>query len=332
MAKKLFIASLSLIFRRLMSLSPSKNWCFTSFATDKVPVFDPETMSYLVFQIEECPDTHRRHFQGYVQLAKKLRLTGLKKIFPDATAHYEKSRGTADEAANYCKKEESRVDGPWEYGVLTKERQRSDLKDVCQQVASGVPLSTIMEADPATYVRNYRGLEKLEAHFRKPRTWKTEVHILWGPTGVGKTRHVYDNYDRVYTKADPKWWCGYTDQETVLIDDVVWPTPGVSNFKLDEMDRRMVLQIFDRYDYMVPIKGGNVRFLAKRIFLTSNFDPMPWLESQPEVRRRVTSIKFVPQCSTDEQVILHCSSFLPRAGATCSLRLSPPLRLVIYVW
>lgn len=220
----------------------AKNWCFTSYVTDQIP-HDPETMGYLVYQKEKCPKTGREHLQGYVQLVTKLRLAGVKKLFPDPATHFEKARGSAEQAAGYCKKEESRIDGPWEFGTLTKERQRSDLADVCAKVQAGTPLTKIMEEDPSTYVRNYRGLAQLASHFTPRRNWKTEVYILWGPTGVGKTRHVYDSYDRVYTKADPKWWCGYTDQETVLIDDVVWPCPHVSAFKLDEMDRRMVLQV-----------------------------------------------------------------------------------------
>lgn len=292
-------------------MSQSKNWCFTTFLIEPMPIFDPETMSYLIFQKEKCPDTEREHYQGYVQLKSRARLTGVKKLFPDPACHFERSRGTAKEAADYCRKEESRVDGPWEYGIRVDERQRSDLKEVCAQVSAGTPLTAIMESNPDTYVRNYRGLEKLEQHFVKPRHWKTEVHIIWGPTGTGKTRFVYDNFENVYTKADPKWWCGYYKHETVLIDDVVWPPVGIKAFKLDEMDRRMVLQIFDRYAYQVPIKGGNVPFVAKRIFLTSNFDPTAWLEDQPEVKRRITSVRHfdsVHQCAPDEQVILHCSS------------------------
>nr|UBJ26219.1 replication-associated protein [Red panda circovirus 6] len=327
----------------------AKNWCFTTFQIGQQIAFDESTMSYLVYQKEKCPKTNKEHFQGitptlssldllsytllgYVQLVTKARLAKVKKFFPDPATHFEVSRGTADEASAYCKKDESRVDGPWEYGVLTKKAQRSDLKEVCAQVAAGTKLTEIMESDPATYVRNYRGLRELENHFTPSRSWKTEVHILWGPTGTGKTRYVHDNEKDLYTKADPKWWCGYSGNEAVLIDDVVWPTPGVADFKLDEMTRRDVLQLFDRYAYQVPIKGGNVKFLAKRLYLTSNFDPAPFLDKCPEVKRRVTSIKHLTdtlfQSSKDGQVILYCPSQqeahdISAGSAALILRASP---------
>lgn len=286
-----------------MPESPAKNWCFTSFQIGSPIPYDPDTMAYLVYQQEKCPDTDKLHFQGYVQLSKKMRLAQIKKIFPDPATHFERARGTAREASEYCKKEESRVEGPWEHGVITHERQRSDLKEVCSMVASGTKLTEIMQSNPDTYVRNYRGLRELESYFTPSRTWKTEVHILWGPTGTGKTRYVHDHEESLYTKADPKWWCGYAGHEAVLIDDVVWPTPGVADFRLDEMSRRDVLQLFDRYAYQVPIKGGNVKFVAKRIYLTSNFDPTPFLDKAPEVKRRVTSVRHITDsCSTVPQM------------------------------
>lgn len=295
-----------------MSQAAAKNWCFTSFKTDLPIAFDEDTMSYLIYQKEKCPDTNREHFQGYIQLSKKLRLAGVKKLFPDPATHFEKSRGTAVEASAYCRKEESRVDGPWEYGVLTKERQRSDLAKVCEDVSSGVPIRQIMVENPSTFVRNYRGLAVLAESLRPDRNWVTEVHIRWGPADSGKTRYVHDLYPDCYVKSDPKWWSGYEGHETVLIDDIVWPTIFNNMWTLDEMPRKEVLTLFDRYKCSVSVKGGHAKFVARRVFLTSNFDPTPFIESDPAFKRRVTSVThvtcYVPQSgATDEQVILCCS-------------------------
>lgn len=249
-------------------------------------------MSYLVYQREVSPETGRDHFQGYVQLAKKLRLSGIKALFPEGT-HFERQRAKNNkDAADYCKKEASRKPGtqPYEHGVMITKGGRSDLAEVCAKVVAGVPMTTIMEDDPATYVRNYRGLQQLQMSLTPKRTWKSEVFLIWGATGTGKTRYVHDREPDLFTKSDPKWWCGYSGQEAVLIDDVVWPHPGVVDFHLHEMTRQQVLQLFDRYDYQVPVKGGSARFVARRIYLTSNFDPQPWLDTQPEVARRVTEV------------------------------------------
>ena len=43
---------------------------------------------------------------------------------------------------------------------------------------------------------------------------------IYGKPGVGKTRYVLDNYPGFYEKDKSKYWNGYTNQETVLIDDL----------------------------------------------------------------------------------------------------------------
>lgn len=67
--------------------------------------------AYSVFQLEACPDTGRRHIQGYVRFRSAQRLSALQRILPGG--HFEAAK--AGEKANvaYCTKSESRVSGPW---------------------------------------------------------------------------------------------------------------------------------------------------------------------------------------------------------------------------
>ena len=53
--------------------------------------------------------------RGYVVFSGKKRLQWLKRNC-DQTAHWESRRGSHLQAKEYCSKEESRVDGPWEAG------------------------------------------------------------------------------------------------------------------------------------------------------------------------------------------------------------------------
>jgi len=65
---------------------------------------------YLVWQEEVCPDTGRIHWQGYVEFFRSQRMAAVKKIFGD-TVHVEPRRGTAQEADDYCSKDDTRLPG-----------------------------------------------------------------------------------------------------------------------------------------------------------------------------------------------------------------------------
>jgi len=77
----------------------SRDWCFTSFAIDAMEKFKDSVeqntaVKYAVLQKEVCPDTARPHYQGYIVLHKPSRMSGVKKVLGDASAHLEKRKGT----------------------------------------------------------------------------------------------------------------------------------------------------------------------------------------------------------------------------------------------
>jgi hypothetical protein len=64
-----------------------------------------------VFQLEKG-ESGTPHYQGFVSMVARQRATAMKKILP--RAHWEQAKNPGA-ARNYCRKEESRVDGPWEW-------------------------------------------------------------------------------------------------------------------------------------------------------------------------------------------------------------------------
>ena len=76
--------------------------------------------AYGIGQLEKCPDTGKLHIQFYMVRKQRTRLETLKNMF-DKTIHWEKRRGTEQQATEYCMKEESRVDGPLPWGDITTE-------------------------------------------------------------------------------------------------------------------------------------------------------------------------------------------------------------------
>lgn len=91
----------------------SRKWCFTSFCSTP-PAYLSSEMKYLVFQQEKAK-TGRLHYQCFVYFKNEKSLRACKEHLPPGV-HLEVCKGTVDDNYDYCTKEDSRVDGPWEYG------------------------------------------------------------------------------------------------------------------------------------------------------------------------------------------------------------------------
>lgn len=85
----------------------SKKWCFTFFPADD---FDLAPLSTLLsregrymFGEEICPETKRKHLQGWIEFKTKVRPMERIKLLKGA--HWEKMKGSIDDNINYCSKE-----------------------------------------------------------------------------------------------------------------------------------------------------------------------------------------------------------------------------------
>lgn len=124
-------------------MAQARAWCFTlnNAVTNELEPHANER--YIVWQREKG-EAGTEHLQGYVEFTKPMRLGGLKKWLPGA--HFEIRRGTPEQAASYCQKEESRVDGPWERGQMGGQQgARCDLEAVKQLIAEGASKREVYE-------------------------------------------------------------------------------------------------------------------------------------------------------------------------------------------
>nr|WAE42827.1 MAG: replication associated protein [Cressdnaviricota sp.] len=111
-------------------------------------IYDPEHMNYLVYQLEVGAQG-TEHYQGYVEVHRKVTLKKVKSILQDDRMHVEMRMGTAQEAADYCKKEEGRKEGPWEFGTISKGRgTRNDLQMFMEAVEGGLKLDEAYDEFP----------------------------------------------------------------------------------------------------------------------------------------------------------------------------------------
>ncbi len=232
----------------------------------------PYVPDYVVWQKEEMQSVH---FQGYACWSRQLLLTGAKKCLP--RAHWEKRQGTHAQAKIYCQKEESRIEGPFEFGdessIPIKPGQRSDLRSfvqICKEAKGKLPEKVLLESHTAIVARYPKFVDRVKRAYTEQRMWEMDIVCLIGPTGVGKTRWAYEHYPDLYSvpmkKSGLTYWDGYDQQDVVLIDEMGG----------DRLSYRSLLQLLDRYPAMVPVHGSQIPFVSKMIILTSNTHPRDW--------------------------------------------------------
>lgn len=240
-----------------------QNICFTSYDEDFDIKFDEDNMYYMIYQFEKCPTTQKVHIQGYIELGKRMRLTGIKKLI-GPKAHIEPRRGTAKQASDYCMKSETKLLGPYIFGVMkeTHQGKRTDLEAVKQSITEKKRLREIVIEHTSEYIKYHNGIEKtLKIINYIARDPETKPHVTWiyGPSGSGKSRQAWGMSKDIYVKDSVnKWWDGYEQQELVLIDE----------YK-GNWDYAYLLKVLDRYPMLVEYKGGSIQLNSPKFVITS---------------------------------------------------------------
>lgn len=272
----------------------ARNVCFTGYDEREMKAAldtartNPD-VKYWIYQVEECPNTQRRHLQGYIEFSKQLGMNQIKALLGSRSVHLEKRRGTAKQAADYCRKEDSRLEGPWEHGTISGQGKRTDLDHVREMIKEGASMLAIADEHFGSYCRyeksfdNYRDMLERKKQKKVP-----EVHVLWGDAGTGKTRYVWDNFpgEDIYVKSlGGRWFDGYRNHKVALLDDFT-----------GDMELGLFLKLLDRFPLTVEIKGGSRYWNPEQIFITSNLSPEDWFpkataEQHAAIRRRFTTLK-----------------------------------------
>ena len=265
--------------RKPMSSRRSKYWCFTAYDGDECLNLTDKA-SYIIAGKEVCPTTGREHFQGYVEFAKMMRLGGLKKIAK--TTHFEPRSGTQEQAIEYCKK-----DGDWEQdgdAQVSEQGRRVDLEDIRKKIESGMTQVEIATSHFAQWCQYGRKFEEYRRLIEPKRAWVTEVHVLWGESGTGKTRKAMEDGAKHVECTSAGFIIGYDGEDTVVFDE----------FDPTTMTRSMFLKLTDRYPLTVNVKGAERNWKPRKIYFTSNHNPHGWYgvdgEVDPAVERRFTEV------------------------------------------
>lgn len=102
-------------------------WVFTLNNPEQDPgtlierLTDDPKVRYAIFQREQG-ENGTIHFQGYLELTRSQRMSYVKRLIP--RAHWESRIGTRDQARDYARKEETRIEGPWECGTWNESYEK----------------------------------------------------------------------------------------------------------------------------------------------------------------------------------------------------------------
>jgi len=270
-----------------------------------------------VFQVEQG-DSGTPHVQGYVEFAKPVRPAAL--IALCGGLHVGQRQGTPRQAADYCRKPEGRLAGPWHIGAIdnpaapgqaVSQGSRTDLHQVAQLLK--VPqrdLRSVALEHPSTYVRYHRGLTAFRQLCAPTSRHPPVCLLFYGPPGTGKSRlaHSLPSLLRLRLFSKPvgsQWWDGYDNHEIVLYDEFNGYLPLCE----------LLVQL-DRYPCQVPIKGGHAHFNAVRlIVIATNYHPSRWYdwasrrEQYPALARRIQHVVHFPRPDEPPVFVRHSSFF-----------------------
>nr|UBJ25912.1 replication-associated protein [Red panda feces-associated circular DNA virus 5] len=283
----------------------SRNWCFTiNNPTTSDILVSEQQVKFLICTLE-CGESGTIHYQGYLELKTNRNLNQVKALFRDTGTHLERRMGTRTEAITYCLKTirtvmnsstsslnsldlteycaslignqtESSLKGLIVIGfdgscqdflstLQSKRKVQERLATVKEKLLSGSNDLDIANEDFELWVKYHKAFSHYRLLNAKPRSTKTKVFVVQGPTGTGKSHWARQQDPHAYWKPRNNWWDGYVGQSTVVIDEFYGWLP----FDL-------LLRLCDEYPLQVECKGGSINFNAKRLIITTNNVPVNW--------------------------------------------------------
>lgn len=256
-----------------------RNVCFTLNNWTQKEYDDVIALKYTYLVVgKEVGEQGTPHLQGYIEFSGGKRLSTLKKMLP--RAHFEKRKGTAKQAADYCKYDDyplCTIENDFEeFGKISEQGTRADLDEAKEAIMKGeTTVKKIRQENPFFFHQYGRTLNTLEDDLQETlyRTERTQGIWLHGLTESGKTHawkiHFYKNPHLYYIwkKTDKGWQDGYNHQPFVIIDEF---RGAKSNISYDEL----LAMIDDAPTYDVSRRGRPpLNFTSKVVIITSSLSP-----------------------------------------------------------
>lgn len=236
---------------------------------------------------KEVGDSGTPHIQGYVYFRHERSRSAVKKDLP--RAWFEKAMGTPEDNKKYCSKDRDILIEDGEPPISRKRKGELGGSAQVEKYQRAWDLSKegrFEEVDASIRFRYMSTMLKIHKHYMPKIGDADDVTGVWihGKAGAGKSRKAREDYPDSYFKLCNKWWDGYRDEKTVIIDD------------FDENHRVLGhhLKIWaDRYEFIAEIKGGALKIRPEKIVVTSQYtieQIWPDDETRDALNRRFTSV------------------------------------------
>ena len=140
-------------------------------------------VKFAVGQLEKG-ETGNIHLQYYIQRERQTTFATIKRqICPHS--HWEVARGTLAQCVAYVTKEDTRIDGPWQFGTGSTMGGRTDLAQAAEAIRSGMDIREVALEFPEPFIKYHKGMMAYKSLItsRGPRKCPPdgpEVWVFWG--------------------------------------------------------------------------------------------------------------------------------------------------------
>lgn len=220
---------------------------------------------------KEVGESGTPHLQGYVSYVNAKTKSAVIKMMPGC--HIEVMKGSYAQNEAYCSKSGKLVErGDRPVENLDKGRANQlRWKRTWDLACSG----KFEDIDADLRIRHYNTFKKIAMDYMVRPVPLSETTGLWiyGKSGIGKTKFVFDTYPGHYVKSRNKWWNGYSNEEVVVCDDIgIEDAKWMGSFLKDWAGQ---------YPFQAESKGSGLMIRPKKFIVTSQY-PIEnlWLDQE----------------------------------------------------